>query len=74
LESIRVPSLIVNAKDDPFLGPACYLIHQTTNSDIHWEVPKYGGHVGFIENGINGKYWSESRGLSFIREHIKDLS
>jgi predicted alpha/beta-fold hydrolase len=74
LESIRVPSLIVNAKDDPFLGPSCYPSQITTNPNIFWEVPKYGGHVGFIENSINGKYWSESRGLGFIRKHIKDLS
>ena len=73
LENIRVPSLIVNAKDDPFLGPSCYLIHQTANPDIHWEVPKYGGHVGFIELFNNGQYWSESRGIGFIREHIRDV-
>ena len=70
--SYRVPSLIVNAEDDPFLGTSCYPNHQTTNTYIYWEVPKYGGHVGFIEHFISGQYWSESRALGFIREYIRD--
>jgi predicted alpha/beta-fold hydrolase len=74
LKHIRVPSLIVNAEDDPFLGPSCYPNPKTTNPHIYWEVPKYGGHVGFIAHHINGKYWSESRTVSFIREHIGDFT
>lgn len=74
LDRIRVPSLIVNAEDDPFLGTSCYPNHQTTNTYIYWEVPKYGGHVGFIEHLINGQYWSESRTVNFIRDHVKEIT
>ena len=71
LERIRVPGLIVNAADDPFLGPACYPQHQVVNPCIFWEVPKFGGHVGFMGRRLNGQYWSESRALGFLREHIR---
>ncbi|MCK5705465.1 MAG: alpha/beta fold hydrolase [Cyclobacteriaceae bacterium] len=71
LERIRVPSLIINAEDDPFLGASCYPYHQRKSPYIYLEVPKYGGHVGFMNHRINGKYWSESRTVDFIQKHIK---
>lgn len=71
LERIRVPSLIVNAGDDPFLGASCYPYQDSTNPNIHWEVPKYGGHVGFMDRRVNGTYWSESRTVDFIHENCK---
>lgn len=67
LGRIRVPSLIVNAEDDPFLGASCYPYEQRINTNIHLDVPKYGGHVGFMNRSINGKYWSESRAIDFIQ-------
>jgi predicted alpha/beta-fold hydrolase len=67
LGRIRVPSLIVNAKDDPFLGPSCYPYHQRKNPCIYFEVPEYGGHIGFINRRISGKYWSEFRTVDFIQ-------
>ena len=70
LEHIRVPTLIVNAEDDPFLGPSCYPASQRTNPNLHVEIPKYGGHVGFIQRRINGTYWSESRAVEFISQLI----
>jgi predicted alpha/beta-fold hydrolase len=68
LGRIRVPSLIVNAEDDPFLGTSCYPYQQIINPNIYLEVPKYGGHVGFMKRRINDKYWSESRTVDFIQE------
>lgn len=68
LDSIRVPSLIVNAKNDPFLGASCYPDEEEINTNITLEFPKYGGHVGFIDRSINGKYWSESRTIDFIKK------
>jgi len=73
LGRIRVPSLIINAEDDPFLGASCYPYHQRKNPYIYLEVPKYGGHVGFMNRRINGKYWSESRTVDFIQELFKTI-
>ena len=70
LGRIRVPSLIVNASNDPFLGASCYPHRQITSPDVCFEVPKYGGHVGFMQRRINGRYWSESRTVDFIQQFI----
>lgn len=65
LPGIRVPSLLVNALDDPFLGPECYP-HQEARASgsFHLETPRHGGHVGFRAPG--GEYWSERRAVEFV--------
>lgn len=69
LPAIRVPALLINALDDPFLGPECYPYKEAENSDyLYLETPQHGGHVGFMSFG-NSHYWSETRALEFIREH-----
>ena len=49
LPNINRPTLIINAADDTFLGPSCY---PTSLADahayVHLEVPRYGGHCGFL--------------------------
>jgi uncharacterized protein len=67
LEAIRVPSLLVNALDDPFLPPACYPYDEARRSAfLFLETPRTGGHVGFISRGDNGEYWTESRAVGFL--------
>jgi uncharacterized protein len=70
LESIRVPSLLVNALDDPFLPPVCYPYDQARRSPfLFLETPRTGGHVGFISRGDSGRYWTESRAVEFLSGH-----
>ena len=65
LPSINVPSLIINAKDDSFLGPECYPVKETDNNDkLYLETPSYGGHVGFW--GKNNITYTEKRALDFF--------
>ena len=67
LESIKTPTLIVNAQNDPFLSEACYphkLLKE--HAFVRFEDPGFGGHVGFAQFSKNGLYWSEERALSFI--------
>ena len=70
LKDIRIPTLIVNAKNDPFLSEACYpmFIHDE-NSMVTFEAPRFGGHVGFAQFNKNGLYWSEERALAFLKFH-----
>jgi hypothetical protein len=56
LGQIRVPTLLVNALDDPFLSPSCYPT-DVDNPDLTVLTPRYGGHVGFV---APGEYWSET--------------
>ncbi len=70
--TITVPTLIVNAKNDPFLSPECFpeaLARELPN--VWMEFPEQGGHCGFASraSGINGgAYWSEERAVAFLRD------
>jgi predicted alpha/beta-fold hydrolase len=67
LETINVPTLIVNARNDPFLSSDCFP-PQTNNPPLVLEYPDRGGHVGFAQFNQNGLYWSEARALRFVKE------
>ena len=65
LPRIRIPALLVNAANDPFLGPGCFPREEAQASEFfHLEVPADGGHVGF--SCANGGYWSEKRAIGFL--------
>jgi predicted alpha/beta-fold hydrolase len=67
LADIAVPTLLVNAANDPFLADGCY---PTEIADDHphltLDVPDQGGHVGFVSFNEAGEYWSERRAASFL--------
>jgi uncharacterized protein len=67
LETLALPVLLVNAADDPFLGPSCFPRQQArAHPFLHLECPEHGGHVGFA--GRMPLYWSESRAAEFLEE------
>ncbi|HZY78793.1 MAG TPA: alpha/beta fold hydrolase [Cyclobacteriaceae bacterium] len=67
LKEIRVPALIVNALNDPFLSSDCYP-KDVSNPNVHLEFIERGGHVGFAQFNQNGLYWSEWRALNFAQQ------
>ena len=69
---ITIPTLIVSAKNDPFLSPECFpsaLGRELPN--VWMEFPEQGGHCGFPSRtgGIQGTYWSEERALAFLQNN-----
>ncbi|MDL2316932.1 alpha/beta fold hydrolase [Desulfovibrio sp. OttesenSCG-928-A18] len=67
LGRIRVPVLLVNARNDPFLSPQCSPVSIAADSDtLFLEQPEQGGHVGFTPAGGGDLYWSEKRALEFF--------
>lgn len=67
LAAIRVPTLLVNALDDPFLSPTCYPREAAAANDrLLLEMPVSGGHVGFVERNRENLYWSERRAAAFL--------
>lgn len=67
LEDVRVPTLLVNAANDPFLTPSCYPEDVArNNSNLFLEIPHWGGHVGFASPGPDNVYWSETRAEAFL--------
>ncbi len=66
---IRIPTLLVNAKNDPFLAPECFPYDLARNHrHFYFEAPDGGGHVGFLRGRSHrdGLLWSELRALRFV--------
>jgi uncharacterized protein len=67
LKDIQVPTLLVNARNDPFLSGACYPVEEAElNPYFYLETPEDGGHVGFAEDFRNNIYYSEARAVKFL--------
>jgi predicted alpha/beta-fold hydrolase len=67
IPEIRIPTLLVNAQDDPFLAGGCYPVHKAENSGyVYLEMPRSGGHVGFVQFNGDKSYWSENRAVEFL--------
>ncbi|MCZ4318180.1 alpha/beta fold hydrolase [Aequorivita viscosa] len=65
LPNIKIPVYILNAANDSFLSPECYPTEMaSTMKNLHFEIAKYGGHVGFHQT--NKLYYSEARALQFL--------
>ncbi len=68
LTKIRVPTLLVNALDDPFLGSECFPREEAEeNASLFLETPRHGGHVGFLQRLRSPERWSEARAISFLK-------
>lgn len=65
VNDIAIPTLVFNAKNDPFLSKECYP-DINGHPYVTFEYPSRGGHVGFSQFSKNGLYWSEERALSFL--------
>ena len=67
LADIAVPTLLVNAANDPFLADTCYPTDiAADHPHLTLDVPDQGGHVGFVTFNEAGEYWSERRAASFL--------
>lgn len=67
INNIAIPTLIINALNDPFLSPECFPIKEYQHHPaVRIEVPRRGGHVGFAQFTSKGLYWSEVRGVTFL--------
>jgi len=66
MSKIAVPCLILNALNDPLLGAACYPVSLAeSKKEIFLEMPKWGGHTGFVLKGSEYTY-AENRVLEFL--------
>ncbi len=65
VNNITTPTLIISAKNDPFLSEECYP-DLSGHSFVIFESPVRGGHVGFSQFSKNGLYWSEERAVKFL--------
>ncbi|MFC5190800.1 YheT family hydrolase [Algoriphagus aquatilis] len=66
MDQIAIPTLIINALNDPLLGEKCYPVKLAeSKSEIFLEMPKRGGHTGFTL--ANQEFmWAEYRLFEFL--------
>ncbi len=64
LAGIRVPTLAINARNDPFLPAEVLVRTAAASSDVLLEFPCTGGHAGFPSAG--GRSWLAERILEFL--------
>jgi len=74
LQALAIPTLILNAADDPILGPECYPYREAQSNDcIFLEVSDWGGHVGFMHRPNQPEYWHERRTVEFLMQSGRNL-
>ena len=63
LEMIGRPTLIIQAKDDPFMEKEALEKIEAFSQKVILEVTREGGHVGFVEGSwpLRPRYWIEGR-------------
>ena len=67
LHAVRLPTLVLNAQDDPLLAPSCFPAEQARDSQhLYLELPQHGGHVGFLAGICPPGRWQEQRALAFL--------
>ena len=67
LASIAVPTLIVNARNDPFLPAAALPRADAVSRAVVLEFPDAGGHVGYVGGAIPGNLdWLPRRLLAYF--------
>ena len=71
LRGINVPTLLLNARDDPFLARECFPYSDAgQNACLFLETPDWGGHVGFIDLANELERWCERRAAEFLEKIV----
>ena len=71
LKSIRVPTLLINARNDPFLPESALPQNDEVSEAVTLDFPHAGGHVGFVTGKFPGRLeWLPERALSFFEHGI----
>lgn len=72
LRAIAVPTLIVHARDDPFMYPEVVPEAAEVSPAVRLAITGRGGHVGFVEGAWPGRarYWLEEAIPDFLRPYL----
>jgi uncharacterized protein len=74
LKKITVPTLVIQAQDDPFMTREVLPKTEELSTTVCLELCQGGGHVGFVtgKNPLHPQYWLEQRILAFLMQHGDD--
>jgi uncharacterized protein len=73
LSNIRVPTLIIQAEDDPFMTTAGFPQESELSDCTTLELSREGGHVGFVGGNtpLCPQYWLEQRIPQWLEARFK---
>jgi predicted alpha/beta-fold hydrolase len=69
LSRIRIPTLAISARDDPFLPPEVPdRAVRAASPSVRVAVTDRGGHLGFVEGALpgRGRFWAEHAAVAFL--------
>ncbi len=71
LNAIRLPTLVLNAQNDPFLPSHALPTSDRVAAAVKLEYPREGGHVGFVSGSLPGRLdWLPDRLLYFFQHEV----
>jgi uncharacterized protein len=73
LRDVVVPTLVLNARNDPFLPSTALPTRAEVSEAIELDQPEAGGHVGFMTGPFPGRLdWLPRRVLSFLEPFARN--
>ena len=71
LRKIKIPTLIINSRDDPFMLPEMLPDANNLSNSVQLEISNSGGHVGFISGGTpyKPKFYLPKRIFNFLSDY-----
>lgn len=75
LKKIAVPTLLIQAVDDPFMTKSVIPNASELSPFVQLEMTEQGGHVGFVsgKNPFKPIYWLEQRISIFLAAHLGEM-
>jgi predicted alpha/beta-fold hydrolase len=72
LKGVRVPTLVLHAKDDPFMSPDVVPRADELSGQVTIELSAHGGHVGFVAAGARSQplFWLEERIPAHLAQYL----
>jgi predicted alpha/beta-fold hydrolase len=72
MRSIQIPTLVLHAKDDPFMTEDVIPDPKEVSQHVRLEITESGGHVGFVAGKYPWapEYWLETRVPEFLKEYL----
>lgn len=72
LHRIETPTLILNARDDPFMTPQALPATERLPPAVHMEITEQGGHIGFVCGDLPWRpsYWLPHRLMRFFDRQL----
>ena len=71
LKHVQVPTLVINALNDPFMPSSALPTKADVSSAVTLEFPEQGGHAGFLSSPFPGRLtWLPKRVINFFQNQV----